>query len=287
MIDTLDCLPCVLRQARSAAQFAQLNREEEVALLQSTFATLSTQDFSGNPVELFAQLCELFRKKTGDDDPYRGIRQRFNTSILTMESQFYHQVEQAQDSFREAVKLAVVGNIIDFAGGKEITEALVHQRILDVEHEGLARDDCDALVQDLNEAHTLLLLGDNCGEIVFDKVFLRYVKKRWPHLQVHYGVRGGAILNDSIRADAEDVGIGDWAQIIDNGDRAPGTLLHRVSPEFLQVFEAADVVMAKGQGNFESLHDAPRKIHFLFMSKCPAVCKITGTQVGDLLCMTR
>jgi uncharacterized protein with ATP-grasp and redox domains len=148
-----------------------------------------------------------------------------------------------------------------------------------------ARLDTDRLMADLAGAKTLLYLGDNCGEICFDKLLIRRVREVFPALKVYYGVRGEPVVNDATLEDARLVGMEEAAQVIDNGDGSLGTVLSRVSPAFRSVWDSADVVIAKGQGNYESLCEESKTMYFLMTVKCAVIARMTGLKQGSLVCM--
>lgn len=142
------------------------------------------------------------------------------------------------------------------------------------------------MYEKLKKADTLLYLGDNCGEIVFDKVFIEYLKDIFPNLKIFYGVRGRPIINDGTLEDAEMVGMREVAKVLDNGDGAPGTVIEDVREEFRRLFYGADIVIAKGQGNYETLSGTDREeVYLLFMAKCGVVAKKIGVETMSLIRM--
>ncbi len=181
----------------------------------------------------------------------------------------------ADDPFGLAVKLAIAGNIIDLGvNGHLPADALrtaVEQALGEPVH-GLVDD----LRRDVEAADEILYLADNCGEIVFDRLLIEQL----PTAKVTLAVRGRPILNDATRADALTVGLTDIVEVIDNGTDAPGTLLDDCSPAFRRRFERADLIIAKGQGNFESLSDVDAPVYFLFKVKCSVVADHVGEPIG-------
>ena len=139
------------------------------------------------------------------------------------------------------------------------------------------------LKQDLDNAKNVLILADNAGETVFDSLLIEQLPE---HLEVTYAVKGSPVINDAVEADAIDAGIDELAEVIDNGTDAPGTLLHQCSSSFIEYFNSADVVIAKGQANFETLNTANREIYFLTQIKCPVIAKAYDYQVGDWIVST-
>ncbi len=154
--------------------------------------------------------------------------------------------------------------------------------------ENFAIDHSKELKEAIKTSSTLLFLGDNAGEIVFDKVLIEEIRGLHPQLKVIYGVKGSPIIDDATRDDAAEVGMEEVAEVIANGDDAPGTILTQCSAEMRDLFQRADVVMAKGQGNFETLEEEQRRgLFFLLQVKCSAIAQHIGAQIGDLVLYRR
>lgn len=187
-------------------------------------------------------------------------------------------IEQSDNPFQLAVRYAIVGNIIDFNP--------VHNTLLDdifdyfkkMEQLEMAIDDSMKLMKDISNAKALLYLGDNCGEICMDKILLKKIKELNPDVKLLFGVRGEPVVNDSIAEDAYAVGIDEYAEIIDNGDGSLGTVLNRTSPHFKEVYKNADVIIAKGQSNYECLSEESKNIYFLLMTKCDVIANDIGVE---------
>src|SRR5690606_13963972 len=132
----------------------------------------------------------------------------------------------------------------------------------------------------IKNAKTILYLGDNCGEIVLDKLFLENIN----HPNIYFAVREKPVLNDATQKEAKEVGINEFAKIISNGDDTPSTLLHRVSPDFLEIYNAADLIISKGMGNYEGLmFESDPRIFFLLMIKCSVIGESLGVRKGEFV----
>ena len=157
-----------------------------------------------------------------------------------------------------------------------------------IKSDNLAVDDSRKLFDDISEAHTLLYLGDNCGEIVLDKIFIEELKAHYNNLKVYYGARGQAIVNDVTIDDASDVNMSESAEVISNGDISLGTVIEKTSSEFQKVFNDADVVICKGQGNYEGLINCSRdNVYFLFMAKCNIVADPLGIDTMSIVALKK
>ncbi len=222
----------------------------------------------------------LVKKESGIEDLYADEKIFYNQMLLGLYDEFRDEVIKSDDPLKTALKYAISGNIIDFGTPgtfdveKTFSEAL---------HKKLAVDDSEALFESVRNAKMVLYLGDNAGEIVTDKLFIKTLN----HPNVVFAVRGNAVLNDITLKDAEEVGMSEVAHVIDNGFDAPSTLPDFCSDEFNEVFDKAEVIISKGQGNFEGLYKQVEKenIFFLFMVKCQEIAIATGQQVGDALVM--
>ena len=175
------------------------------------------------------------------------------------------------------MKTAVVGNIIDFAARHKFTKLDILERLKSYEDIVFSKDSSQKLLKNLSAAETLFYIGDNCGEIVLDKLFIEQIKKKNPDIKVTFGVRGNPIINDVTIEDAIEVNMQEFATVISSGMQVPGTIIAKTNQEFQKHFYESDVVIAKGQGNYESLSDTKRDNFYLtLMAKCDYVAKTIG-----------
>jgi uncharacterized protein with ATP-grasp and redox domains len=186
--------------------------------------------------------------------------------------------------FITALKIAVIGNIIDFGARHTFSKEEVIRRIENYQEMSFRKDDSKKLKQSILNANTILYIGDNCGEIVLDKLFIETIHLLNKDVKVYFGVRGGPILNDVTIEDFNQVKMGEVATCISSENAVPGTILKDSSKAFNDLFNSADVVIAKGQGNFESLSDIKRdNLYLLLMSKCDYVSNIIGVKTMDFV----
>ena len=288
MQTTLECIPCLLKQGIRISKFMNCSQDATEDMVREVMGYMHSENYRSSPPHIAKNIYKIINRHMGVDDPYFLIKRYYNKELLKIESELEKVIENSEKQFSTAVKLAITGNIIDFGIGYDIDKEMVFDRIKNVEADNLAADDIKELYQSLGNAKTLLYLGDNCGEIVFDKVFIKYLKKIFPQLKVYFGVRGGAIINDVTADDAEEVGVDKVAEILSNGDCAPGTIIDSVSKEFKEIFYSADVIISKGQGNYETLNQIDREdVYFLFMSKCEVVSEELAVDKMSLLCLKK
>lgn len=272
------CLPCLINQVIKVANITNCSNRDD--LYHQVFEQLSKIDFNKSNPEIIGMIFELVKKHLNNEDPYQEIRQYYNNLFL----QSYDDFDKKINSFKTAIKYAIIGNIIDFSpiNNQEITK--IDDWFDNIDNLSLTIDHVDKLINDIKKAKTILYLGDNCGEICLDKLLLKRIKQLNPILKIYFGVRGKPVVNDSIESDAYEVGIDEYASIISNGDNSLGTILSRTSAQFNQIYQNCDFVIAKGQANFESLSEENKKIYFLLMVKCGVIAKYINVPEKSLVC---
>jgi len=281
MNSSLDCIPCFIRQALEAARFVTDDRAVHEQVVREILPLVAKMDLSQSPPLIGQMVHRRLRQIIGAKDPYRAVKDRFNRMALDMLADLKKKVECTPDRFALAVRLAIAGNVIDYAVNGNLTEKEARQNIEQMLCEPLVGD-INAFRQAVAEANHILYLADNAGEIVFDRLLIEQL----PIEQVTLVVRGSPVINDATWIDAKTAGLDDLVEVIDNGSDAPGTILSDCSLDFQRRFDQADLVIAKGQGNFETLSNAPKNIFFLFKVKCPVIGDDIGTDVGSLMVYT-
>ncbi len=278
----LDCYPCFLRQVLATMRLITAAEAEQKRILDLVMARLPTLPLAASPPEIAAVIYGLLARETGVEDPYRELKTAANRRALESWPEMENLLAAAPDRLRTAAALAIAGNLMDLGvqheGFKAAEEIAAHlPREFAVDHEPLLR-------RQLAAAKTLLYVGDNAGEIVADKLLLREIRTEYPQLEAFFVVRGGPIINDVTREDARQVGMEEVATVLAAGCRAPALLPGEMGPEVSRLYAAADVVIAKGQGNYEALSQEERPLFFLLQCKCPVVARDLGVAVGQAIC---
>jgi len=245
-------------------------------VLREVLKELSIMDLDLCPPAMSQHIHRIIRKHAGSHDPYRSVKEQFNRFALALYPRLQEMVQTSANPFESAVRLAIAGNIIDCGVNTTIDQSVIEDTIAATLSESLTGD-VDELEDTVLSAGKILYLGDNTGEIVFDKLLIN----RLPIDRVTFAVRGKPIINDATMEDAVITGMTDLVPVVENGSDAPGTILEECTNNFKEVFEAADLVIAKGQGNYETLSESSKKIFFLLKAKCPVVAEHIGCQVGD------
>lgn len=279
------CLPCLVNQVVKVADLT--GAENRTALYQSVFQYLSETDFSGTNPEIIGGMFRLLKTHIGNADPYMGIRDYYNKLFLGMETDFIKQIGSGKAAFANAVKYAILGNIIDFSPAHSHTLTEILAWFENAAQVDFTVNHVAQLKAEVLRSRRLLYLGDNCGEICLDKLLLREIKRVNPDIRIHFAVRGAPVVNDSVYEDAFTVGIDAYAEIISNGDDSLGTVLPRVSADFRKVYSEAELVISKGQANYESLSEqADKNIYYLLMAKCGVIAGELGVPEKAVVCMT-
>ena len=280
MMTNLDCFPCFLRQALEATRMATKDEGIHRKVLNSVLSILSNISIHSSPPEIALLVHQRVKAITGSPDPYQEAKKRQNDLALKYESILSGQIADVSDPLKAALVLSAAGNSIDLAPDYQPPD--IYKRRLEMIGRGFACDDYELFCEKLVQSKSILFLGDNAGEIVWDKILIEELLDHF-NLDIIYAVRGFPILNDATMEDAEFVGMAQLVKVISNGSEAPGTLLNRCSEEFLRVFRKSDLILAKGQGNYESLSREDRPIFFLLNVKCPVIAEDVHCKIGDII----
>ena len=275
----LECFPCFLRQALEAARLATSDEAIQRMVLNQVMFNLCRMNPRTPPPQIGHFIHKTVKELAHCSDPYKEIKTKHNRLTLKKYPELKGIIECSQEPLLTAVKLAIVGNIMDSAAKGYFDLEKTQEETLKAD---LTINHYREFVQSLDKASTILYLGDNAGEIVFDKILIEEIDKRDQGQEVYYAVRGGPIINDVTLNDAQEVSMSEVARVISNGSDVPGTILNLCSKNFLEIYGKADIIIAKGQGNYESLSDEEDdRIYFLLQVKCPVIARHIGVKVGS------
>ena len=275
----LDCIPCFLRQAVDAARLATDDQQIHERVVRHALRLAADLDMSQSPPVVGQQIHRLIREMVGVEDPYRKMKKQSNELVLRLYSYLRKLIAGSKDALKTAIRLAIAGNIIDF-GVLSPFEELSLEKVIS---ESLAADFDSAQLESFQDAVTraeeILYFCDNAGEIVFDRLLIEQL----PYEKVTVVVKGRPIINDATIEDAQVAGLTEMVEVIDNGDDAPGTILKSCSEEFRHRFKEADLIIAKGQGNYETLSNIDKEIFFILRAKCLVIARHLDCPVGTLI----
>ena len=272
----LDCIPCFFKQALKAARLAGANEDTQKRILDNLAAEIPNFPLSSSPPEMGGVVYRLVREITGEEDPFKEVKDEYNKIALNSYPDLKNKVIHSGDRLLAAIRLAIAGNVIDLGADNPFD---LEKEIEDVFKKDFAIFDYQEFKEALKSTKQILYLADNAGEVVFDRILIEELNK-----EVTYVVRDKPVINDALIEDAKFCGIDKMAKIISNGSDVPGTVLSLCSRDFLDLYEKAKLIISKGQGNFEGLagsDNAP--IFFLFKVKCPVIGNDVGCNDGDIV----
>lgn len=278
MKTSLDCVSCFVRQALDSVRLVTDDQNIHEEVLRDVLHLAGEMDLRQSPAAMGRRIHQHIRRLTGTDDPYREIKDRFNQLALRLLPDLKSRVQNSSRPLETAIRLAIAGNIVDFGVNSHLDES----HVLDaIEHalSGPLTGNVGDFSAAVRNAGRTLYLADNAGEIVFDGLLLEQL----PTERIIMVVKGSPVINDATIVDAKATGVTDVVDVIDNGSDAPGTILDTCSESFQKQFAAADLIIAKGQGNYETLSDVKKQIFFVLRVKCSVIAKHTGCSVGSLV----
>lgn len=261
------CISCILSKEELAIrQFPDEEKKSEYMhqVLGILYKYAQTESSPG----LTERLEQLFEDFWGTAKDFREQKHKYNQLLLNMESQIEQQIEGSADSLETCIKYVCAANYIDFSAVDDVNEQKLGELLSKAVSQDISKEEYLKFQEDLQAARKLVYLTDNCGEIVLDKIFVRQIQEKFPKLQITVIVRGGNVINDATMEDAEEIGLTQIVPCIGNGNAAPGTIIERLSEQAKDILYNADLIISKGQGNFESLYGENLNPYYLFLCKC-------------------
>jgi len=282
----LDCIPCFFKQALEAARISGANSEVQKAILDEVAQAIPGFPLEASPPVMARTIHNLVKYYVSAADPYQRIKDESNQLALQNYNKIKDKIRQSSDPLLAAVEMAIAGNIIDYGVKNRLNVDVELEKILSSGQPNNRNVNgtffqIKLFKKVLKEAESILYLADNAGETVFDRALIEEIRRLYANKEILYAVKDKPIINDALEKDAVDCGIGPIATIISSGSDAPGTILDYCSEHFLEKYYKADMVISKGQGNFEGLSEAGRSIFFLLIAKCSVIAKDIGCQVGE------
>jgi damage-control phosphatase, subfamily I len=271
----LECIPCFVNQALRAGRMVTDDVSELKKLLDRIGGRISDIPIDHTPPEMGLIIYDEIKRITGVEDPYKKQKQVHIKEALRLYPDLKIMLSEAPDPLMTAVRIAIAGNVIDLGMDKDFH---IERDLNDILKQAFAICDIDAFREKLQACDHILYLGDNAGESVFDRLLIETIGK-----PVTYVVRGRPIINDVTEEDAIDSGLDKVATIISSGTPAPATVLPLCTKDFIKRFESADMIISKGQGNYEGLSECKRPIFFLLKAKCPVIARDIGVCENDII----
>ena len=284
----LDCIPCFFRQALDMTRITGVDETTQKKVLNEVSKLIPDFPLDASPPKMGREIYRIVKGITGKNDPFKKIKQKSNKLALDIYPKLKEEIRSSDDSLLTAIELAIAGNVIDYGVKNSLDIDKEIEKILARDFAGSGNGsnynfDYQEFKDALNNAGSILYLGDNTGEIVFDKLLIEELNKISSDIKIVYVVRDKPVINDALMEDAISCGLDKIVDVISSGCDAPGTILDLCSKEFLKLYKNAELVISKGQGNFETLADENRPIFFLFKVKCSVIADHTGFNLGDIV----
>ena len=281
-----ECFGCLLRQAHGLVEASPLADTKKVQAMQELLYIISSMDPTVPPPHFGREVHRSIREFLQDEDPFREIKEMSNKNAEELLPMAKEAIAEAEDSLKTALKIAIAGNIIDYGAPGSGSKEAIKESLKDALTWSPEEETYRHFKSDIQSAESILIVGDNAGEILLDKLFI----EKLPKEKITYAVRGMPIINDSTIEDARHIGLTEEVHVITTGDDTPGVDPDRSSSEFMKAMAGADMIIFKGQGNFETMYQSDlspfvteRAPHyFLFKVKCPPVAQAASKNVGDI-----
>ncbi|MHA1719604.1 MAG: damage-control phosphatase ARMT1 family protein [Promethearchaeota archaeon] len=277
------CLSCLIGQVEKAYRLLRpsISNAEIVEIQKKIMVKLA--DMNQKKMPYYGQaVYQSISKFMGENDPYQKIKHNNIKKALIYVPSLREMINKSSDPLLIAIIIAIIGNTFDFGTPHKIN---IEDDIRNFSLDNLGINNYDEFVKDLRKSKKILIIGDNAGEMVFDRIMLEYLTGNFPEKEFIYSVRSGPAINDITKNDMEKAGLSMNCKIIE-GSASPGVIFEQTSEEFQKIFKKADLILSKGQGNYESLDDieiGKSSLYFLLKAKCDFVAKRFGVKVGSLI----
>jgi hypothetical protein len=275
------CIPCFARQVVEAAEMSTEDPGLRETIIREAMHSLAELPFDKTPPHAGLIIHRIVRNLLGDTDPYHHLKQLYNRRALALYPEMKDIVAGSPDRLLTAARLAIAGNNIDFGIRSNNDHIDLHEVIEETLALPLAIDHSRYFAEAVGTARSILYIADNAGEVVFDRLLIEEIPDHGD--RVLFAVHGEPVINDATMEDAEDAGLTGIVRVIDNGSDAPGTMTETCSESFLHELNRADLIISKGQANYETLSDEPGNVYFLLKAKCPVIAAHMNLRVGDLI----
>ncbi len=272
---SLDCYPCFFIQTLKTTRMVASDEKTILQIVKDVSMYLSQASLDVTPSEIGLGVYKIISRMTGVEDPYKEVKEKCVRQALSLYPELKKLIESSEDRLMAAVRLSIAGNVIDFGTDSDFN---LEQELRTVLSQDLAVDHSQEFREALTQAQNVLYLADNAGETVFDRLLIEEIKQ-----PVAYAVREKPIINDATREDALLSGLDKVSDVLSSGCDAPGNILKFCSDDFLRVYRTADMIISKGQGNYEALSDEEKPLFFLLKAKCQVVARDLGIREGSLI----
>jgi uncharacterized protein with ATP-grasp and redox domains len=278
------CIGCIINQSSKVASAIKADEALKEKLISAVTQSSKDFSFSLTPPEVAVDVYEMMSLIADKEDLYEEIKNYSTQNALSYIPFLEYKISKSPDKLLTATKVAIAGNVIDLAAEVEFDLADEIEKIFETD---FGHDDFEKLKEMLADAKTLLVIGDNTGEHIFDYLFIQTLQQLYPLLYISYMVRGNPIINDVTMKEAKEAGFDKLCNLVDSGVNTPGFVYNRANEESQQLFDEVDVIITKGMGNYECLSPSRRKnLCYLLKVKCSVVASSLQRNIGDIVCKT-
>lgn len=269
----LKCVYCTIKKADSSFSKYETDKDKKLEFMKNVFKIISMAEKGDTSPYINAKIMRILNKKFNIGDAYRDIKKEYNNLLISMEEEILKSVHGSEDKLLSALKYAMVGNFIDFGAMDKIDVNELKKLIENADKQEVDIKEYNRFLKELKDTKKIAYICDNAGEIVLDKIFIKVINEIYPHIITDVIVRGKYTYNDATVIDAQEVGLTDMVNVTGNGIDIPGTQLNKISPESKKIIDNADLIISKGQGNFETLFGCGKNIYYIFLCKCDLFTK--------------
>jgi uncharacterized protein with ATP-grasp and redox domains len=272
-----ECIKCLFNKYSKKVPVG-VDEATETAYLKGLLNILYEAPLSDCAPLIVDKINKLQKELFNYTEDYTEVKKYFNALMLTKQDEVRRKTDVAEEPLRMAIRYAMLGNYIDFGMQRRVDENDLEKMLDEVQKLAVNDGELENLHTDLERAQRMVFITDNCGEIVLDKLLVERIAKEYPHLSLTVIVRGMPVLNDATMEDAREVGLCDELTVIDNGNGVAGTCFDMISDAAKEVLDSADVIIAKGQANFETMRGSGRNVYYVFLCKCKMFCEQFGVE---------
>lgn len=269
----LECIYCTIKKADSLFSQYETDEDKKLKFMKKVFKIVSMSEKGDTSPFLNARIMRFLNSELNLGDIYYEIKKEYNKLLISMEEEILEHIYNSDDKLCAALKYAMVGNFIDFGAMDKVDINQLKNLIKDAPKRVINIKEYDNFIEELKNAKHIAYIIDNAGEIVFDKIFIKVIKEIYSDININVIVRGKPVHNDATIIDAEEIGLSNIVNVVNNGTDIPGTQLNQINPESKKIIDDADVIISKGQGNFESLFGCGKNIYYIFLCKCDLFTK--------------
>ena len=284
-----ECIPCLLGNQLERYP-KDIDNSKKIAYMQAILRVIADASDSMSAPMIMREITKIQRQMFGNEMDYSEIKRHFNQLMLEKEMDVQEEIDASEDQLKLAIQFAIIGNFIDFGAMKSVNEQKLEEFLHSARVISVNEEEYISLRKDILDAKKITYLTDNCGEIVMDKLLIHVIQKMNPDANLTVLVRGEQVLNDATLEDAVQVGLTEMADVRGNGSDIAGTCIEELSEEARKIIYDSDVILAKGQGNFETMQMCGLNVYYIFMCKCEMfarkfqVPRFTGMLLSDKNC---